>query len=82
MYAHFETIIDFLPNGQLQLPELIKQVLQTPKVRVTVTTSQVRLEPVRELAGCLKQYAPAFIPIEPARAMAWSEVVDEKHRRD
>jgi hypothetical protein len=82
MYAHFETIIDFLPNGQLRLPEAVKPVLQTPQVRVMVTAGQVRLEPVRELAGCLKQYAPALIPIEPARAMAWSEVVDEKHRSD
>jgi len=82
MYAHFETVIDLLPNGQLMLPEAVKQVLQTPRVRVIITPGQVRLEPVNELAGCLKQYAPSFIPIEQAREMVWSEVVDDKRRGD
>jgi hypothetical protein len=39
------------------------------------------LEPLKDLAGSLSQYAGEYIPFEEARERAWEAEFNEKHSR-
>jgi hypothetical protein len=77
----FETHLEMTNNGQFILPQQAHKVLKTPKVRIIVEMESVRLEPISELAGCLKSYTKQ-LPMDEAREIAWTEAMYEKHLRD
>ena len=69
-------------KGQLTLPKAVRDALKVDVVRIILEEDgRVRIEPVEELAGSLKQYAERYISHEVARNQAWSKVVDDKHPR-
>ena len=72
-------VVKISKKGQITLPREIRQFLGTQVVRVVAEKGEVRIEPVEELGGSLKQYASKYIPLKEARDKAWSEAVGEKH---
>ncbi len=72
-------VVKISRKGQITLPREIRELLGTQVVRVVAEKGGVRIEPVQELGGSLKEYASKYIPLEKARDKAWSEVVGEKH---
>jgi|COG998Drversion2_1049125.scaffolds.fasta_scaffold97980_1 bifunctional DNA-binding transcriptional regulator/antitoxin component of YhaV-PrlF toxin-antitoxin module len=81
--AVFEKTAKITRKGQLTLPKVVRDALKADIVRIILEEGgQVRIEPVEELAGSLKQYADEpYIPHQTARNQAWKKIVDEKHTR-
>ena len=80
--AVFEKTAKITRKGQLTLPKAVRDALKADIVRVILEEDgQVRIEPVEDLAGSLKQYGGRYIPHETARNQAWKKIVDEKHPR-
>jgi bifunctional DNA-binding transcriptional regulator/antitoxin component of YhaV-PrlF toxin-antitoxin module len=77
----FEKTAKISSKGQITLPQAIRDVLKSDTVRIILEGDVIRIEPVKELAGSLKQYAEVYVPHESAREQAWSEAVREKHPR-
>ena len=68
-------------KGQVTLPQKAREALGSRFVRIIVERGAVRIEPVTDLAGSLKQYAKTRVPFRVARDQAWDAVVREKHKR-
>ena len=66
----FEKTAKLTQKGQITLPK-----------KVVIEDGQVRLEPLKDLAGSLNQYAKEYIPFEEARERAWEAEFIEKHTR-
>ena len=77
-----EKTIKISSKGQITLPKQARERLKTDVVRIVVEEDGVRIEPVKELAGNLSQYAKPFVSHKEARDRAWAETVREKHLRD
>jgi len=77
----FEKTAKISRKGQITLPEPIRAALKSDTVRIIMEDETIRIEPIKDLGGCLKQYAEQYIPSRTAREQAWSEVVREKHSR-
>lgn len=69
-------------RGQITLPKHVRSALQTEVVRIVIEDETVRIEPVRGLAGSLREYAKRPIPHDTAHEEAWSQAMHEKHVRD
>ena len=78
----YEKTVKVSAKGQITLPKAVRQKLATELVRVVIDNDAVRIEPVSDVAGSLRQYAQQYISHEEARERAWSEVVHEKATRD
>jgi bifunctional DNA-binding transcriptional regulator/antitoxin component of YhaV-PrlF toxin-antitoxin module len=65
-------------KGQITLPQQIRSLLQSDFVRLVVEDDQVRLEPVRDLAGSLGKYAKER-PVENEREVAWEAELRDRH---
>jgi len=78
----FETHLEMTPSGQFILPQKAHKALKTSNVRIIIEAETIRIEPSRELAGCLKPFAKQVIARDDARETAWTEAMDEKHLRD
>jgi len=63
------------------LPKMVRELLGTDYVRITVADGHVHLRPVVDPAASLRKYAAGRVPFEEAREKAWEEVVSEKHPR-
>ena len=78
----YEKTVKVSAKGQITLPKAVRQKLATALVRVVIDDDAVRIEPVPDARGSLRQYAEQYIPHEEARDQAWAEVVHDKATRD
>jgi AbrB family looped-hinge helix DNA binding protein len=68
-------------KGQITLPKAIREKLGSALVRLVSDEDGVRIEPVRELGGSLKAYAPSYVPLDEAReGAAQAALADDDHR--
>ena len=69
-------------KGQITLPQRVRSALGTDFVRIVLDNGDVRIEPVKNVAGSLGKYArkPA-VPFKAEREQAWEAVVREKYKR-
>jgi AbrB family looped-hinge helix DNA binding protein len=74
----YEKTVKVSAKGQITLPKAVRQKLATALVRVVIDDDAVRIEPVPDVGGSLRQYAQQYIPHDKAREKAWSETVHEK----
>ncbi len=73
-------VIKISRKGQITLPREIREKLGTEVVKIVAEGDTVRIEPVKDLAGSLKEYASQYIPLKEAREKVWREVVGERNR--
>ena len=78
---HLEKTVKISNKGQITLPRQVRKLLQADLVRIVAEEGQVRIEPVKDVAGTLKRYATQFVPLREAKEKAWKKVLDEKHLR-
>ena len=76
-----ERVVRISPKGQITLPKEIRDLLHCDLVRIVANDEAVRIEPVRDLAGSLSQYAKPSLSPKEARETAWAEAMREKHPR-
>ena len=67
-------------KGQLTLPRKIRTALETNTVEIDLVEGEVRLRPVRNVAGALAGYAREKVSLDKVREKVWQEVADEKGR--
>ena len=67
-------------KGQLTLPKEVRRILDTNTVEIEMLDGEVRLKPVRDVAGALAQYARKDAPLHEIREKVWEEVVHGKKR--
>ena len=67
-------------KGQLTLPKAVRNILNTNTVEIEVIDDEVRLKPVRSVAGALGKYAGKEAPIHEIREKVWEEVTHAKKR--
>ena len=77
----FEKTAKLTQKGQITLPKKVRDFLGSNVIKVVIENGQVRLEPLKDLAGSLNQYAKEYIPFEEARERAWEAEFIEKHTR-
>ena len=77
----FEKTAKLTQKGQITLPKKVRDFLGSNVIKVVIENGQVRLEPLKDLAGSLNQYAKEYIPFEEARERAWKAEFNEKHSR-
>lgn len=77
----FEKTTKLSTKGQITLPKKVREYLGSDVVKVVIENDQVRLEPLKDLAGSLSQYAKEYIPFEEAMERAWEAEVNEKYSR-
>ena len=77
----FEKTAKLSQKGQITLPKKVRDFLGSNVIKVVIENGQVRLEPLKDLAGSLSQYAGRYIPFEEARERAWEAEFNEKHSR-
>ena len=75
----FEKNTKLSKKGQITLPKKVREYLGSDIVKVVIENDQVRLEPLKDLAGSLSPYAKAYIPFEEARERAWETALNEKY---
>lgn len=71
-------------KGQVTLPREVRRVLGSDIVTYDVKDGRVLLLPVKDVGGCLKEYAgrkSAGTPFRKAREKAWEEAAREKAGR-
>ena len=75
-------------KGQITLPKVIRDRLKEGIIQIIADEKGVRLEPVPNLAGCLKEYAKGKpnLPWKEVRERAWRDatkrlVVNGRRRR-
>jgi len=51
------------------------------KLRIVIEDDEVRIQPVRNVAGSLKRYARKDISMEQAREEVWDQVTHEEYPR-
>ena len=76
-----ERVVRISPKGQITLPKEIRDLLHSDLVSIVANDEAVRIEPVRDLAGSLSQYAKTSLGPEEVRETAWAEAMREKHPR-
>lgn len=67
-------------KGQLTLPKAVRKILNTNTVEIEVIDDEVRLKPVRSVAGALEKYAGGKAPLHEIREKTWGEVANAKKR--
>ena len=67
-------------KGQLTLPKEVRRILNTTTVEIEVLDGEVRLKPVRDVAGVLAQYARKEAPLHEIREKVWEDVAHGKKR--
>ncbi|MDQ7010718.1 MAG: AbrB/MazE/SpoVT family DNA-binding domain-containing protein [Mariprofundaceae bacterium] len=77
----FEKTAKVSSKGQITLPKAVRDFLHADILRVVIEDGEVRIRPVRNVAGSLKRYARKEIPMEQAREEAWDQVAHEKYPR-
>jgi len=77
----FEKTAKISSKGQITLPKAVRDFLHTDILRVLIEDDEVRIQPVRNVAGSLKQYAKKDVSIQQAREDAWDQVAHEKYPR-
>mgnify|MGYP001578777256 CR=1 FL=1 len=65
-------------KGQLTLPKAVRKILDTNTVEIEVIDDEVRLKPVRSVAGVLGKYAGKKAPLHEIREEVWKEVAHAK----
>lgn len=65
-------------KGQLTLPREARKRLGTDTVEIEVIGDEVRLRPVRSVAGTLSRYGGKMATLSEIREKIWREVADEK----
>ncbi len=69
-------------KGQITLPQRVRSALGTDLVRIVLDNGDVRIEPVKNVAGSLGKYArKSAVPFKAEREQAWESVVREKYKR-
>jgi len=68
-------------KGQITLPKAVREKLQTDTINIVMENGMIRLEPVRDVGGSLKDYASKSLSAAQAREQAWQQAVHEKHLR-
>jgi bifunctional DNA-binding transcriptional regulator/antitoxin component of YhaV-PrlF toxin-antitoxin module len=63
-------------QGQVTVPKAIRDLLATPHVSFVVEKGEVRIEPVRDMEGALRDYAHKW-----PKDKSWREVRDEAWQR-
>ena len=66
-------------KGQITLPKYIRQALGSERIRLILSDGQVRIEPVKSVAGSLSDYAKPSVNIKKESEMAWDAITKEKH---
>jgi len=77
----FEKTAKVSSKGQITLPKAVRDFLHTDVLRVVIEDGEVRIRPVRNVAGSLKRYAKKGVAMEEARDEAWDQVTHEKYPR-
>ena len=68
-------------KGQLTLPKEVRRVLDTNTVEIEVIGREVRLKPVRNVAGALARYTRKEAPpLQEVREKVWEDVAHGKKR--
>ena len=67
-------------KGQLTLPKEVRRILNTTTVEIEVLDGEVRLKPVRDVAGVLARYARNEAPLHEIREKVWEDVAHGKKR--
>jgi AbrB family looped-hinge helix DNA binding protein len=67
-------------KGQLTLPKAVRKILDTNTVEIEVVGDEVRLKPVRSVAGVLGDYAGKQAPLHEIREKIWEDVAHGKKR--
>ncbi len=65
-------------KGQITLPREARKRLGTDTVEIEGVGEEVRLKPVRSVAGTLSGYAGAKASLKEIRKKVWEEVASEK----
>lgn len=65
-------------KGQLTLPREARQRLGTDTVEIEVIGDEVRLRPVKSVAGALSGYGGKKATLKEIREKVWEEVAHEK----
>jgi AbrB family looped-hinge helix DNA binding protein len=68
-------------KGQITIPRLVRQLLNTSTVEIEVKGEEVILRPVQSVAGSLARYAQGGDDFSRIRDKVWQEVADEKAGR-
>lgn len=66
-------------KGQITLPKYIRDALGSERVCLTLVDGQVRIEPVKSVAGSLRDYAKSEMDINQETDLAWQAVIEEKY---
>jgi len=77
-----EKTVKISSKGQITLPRQAREALGSDVVRLVIQEGELRILPVRDLAGALHRYAGESMSYPEAREAAWSEAVRDKHRSD
>ncbi len=77
----FEKTAKVSSKGQITLPKAVRDFLHTDILRVVIENDEVRIQPVRNVAGSLKRYTKKGISMDQAREDAWDQVAHEKYPR-
>lgn len=77
----YEKTVKISAKGQITLPKAVREKLLSEFVHLIIDDDNVRIEPVVDVRGSLKQYATRSIPHEEGRETAWSEVVHDQTAR-
>lgn len=67
-------------KGQLTLPREARKALGSNTVEIEVTEGELRIRPVRSVAGALAGYGGRIEALKEIREQVWREVADEKGR--
>ena len=67
-------------KGQITIPKEIRKILDSRTVEIDVTDGEVRIRPVKSVAGALAGYAEGRKPepLHEIREKVWGEVADDQ----
>ncbi len=65
-------------KGQITLPKQARQALGSDVVEVEIAGGEVRLRPVKSVAGALRGYAREAKPLSSVRDEVWEEVARDR----
>ncbi len=66
-------------KGQITLPKHIRLALGSERIRLILINGQVRIEPVKSVAGSLRDYAKPLVDMAKETDMAWSAAIEENY---
>lgn len=64
---HFSKTVKISSKGQITIPKEVRDRLREDLVTIVSDNDGVRIEPVRNLAGGLKEYAKEYVPLDEVR---------------